>query len=158
MPMYCWNKKVFCADKSSTLAARITTRLKLAEQAQESKGNMTTHNTTSFHIMTQLYDTERPKEKGVKKAEGGMDKNSHSIFNQSLLLLGLGKTHCPVNVCIFMRERKGRPWVCCNSCDQWYHCKCAGLTKKKQEVDVPKLQNITVYKPLEFQIISYKKL
>ena len=43
------------------------------------------------------------------------------------------KEKCPSSVCGYKRERAGTPWVICTNCEQWYHCRCVGLTKKRAE-------------------------
>ena len=40
---------------------------------------------------------------------------------------------CPKDICAFKKERKGRPWVMCTKCLQWYRCKCVGMTKRQSE-------------------------
>ena len=46
------------------------------------------------------------------------------------------KERCPKPLCGYKRERAGTPWVVCSMCEQWFHCRCVGLTKKMAE-DLP---------------------
>ena len=43
------------------------------------------------------------------------------------------KERCPREVCVYKRERAGVLMVECDGCNQWYHSKCAHLTKKEAE-------------------------
>jgi hypothetical protein len=43
----------------------------------------------------------------------------------------ISKEICPKDVCKL--KKKGRNFVQCNTCEQWYHCSCVGLTKRKAE-------------------------
>jgi hypothetical protein len=54
---------------------------------------------------------------------------SHYIL--FIILLDISKEICPKDVCKL--KKKGRNFVQCNTCEQWYHCSCVGLTKRKAE-------------------------
>ena len=43
------------------------------------------------------------------------------------------KEVCPKGICTYKRERRGRPWIQCNECEQWCHCRCVNLTKAEAE-------------------------
>ena len=45
------------------------------------------------------------------------------------LFLGNNKDICPQSVCKL--KRKGFNWINCNTCEQWYHMTCVGMTAKK---------------------------
>ena len=45
------------------------------------------------------------------------------------------KEKCPENVCKMKREREGTWWIQCTGCDQWFHQRCAGVTKKAAKKD-----------------------
>lgn len=44
-----------------------------------------------------------------------------------------GKEMCPRSICTYKLVKANTPWVACSSCDQWYHCRCVHLTKKRQK-------------------------
>ena len=41
------------------------------------------------------------------------------------------KEVCPPSCCIVKREREGTLWVQCDGCQQWYHARCIGLSRKQ---------------------------
>ena len=45
----------------------------------------------------------------------------------------LSRERCPSDICRVKRARKGMLWVMCDTCLQWHHARCVGLTKKKLE-------------------------
>ena len=40
---------------------------------------------------------------------------------------------CPKHMSKYKRPRRMKPWVQCSKCEQWYHCKCAGITLQEAE-------------------------
>ena len=43
------------------------------------------------------------------------------------------KERCPMEVCVYKRERASILTVECDGCNQWHHSKCVHLTKKEAE-------------------------
>ena len=41
------------------------------------------------------------------------------------------KEVCPPSCCIVKREWEGTLWVQCDGCQQWYHARCIGLSRKQ---------------------------
>ena len=76
-------------------------------------------------------EKERRREKKTSKAANRKNNQTQENVVKKLASLSLGDerddAQCPLCGLLYMNDKPGDPWICCDKCNEWYCFKCSGI-------------------------------
>ena len=82
-------------------------------------------------------EKERRKEKKTSKTATRKNEQTQENVVKKLASLSLGDeqddVQCPLCGILYMNDKSGYSWICCDKCNEWYCFKCSGINDVNEE-------------------------
>ena len=86
---------------------------------------------------TKRKERERRREKKTSKTATRKNEQTQENIVKKLASLNLGDeqddAQCPLCGLLYMNDKSGDSWICCDKCNEWYCFKCSGINDVNEE-------------------------